>query len=367
MRILDRYIVKKAFLSYLFIIVSFVGLYLIAELFTNLSDFIRAKATLGLVAEYYLNLLPFMYVNTTAFALSIAVAFTLGELNRSNEIVCMRASGVSIFRIAWPLLILSLVLSFTTFVVQEKILTRSQKKAEDIKMNYIEYSPDKRGVEENIIFYSTDKLIIADKFIPKENKLENVKILKEDRNGNIKEQIIAKNIVYQQNKWIASNVINYKLDRSGSIVDIPILSKEKKLELDEKPHTIAFKSMSGQDSFAMQLPLKVLKQKIKNIKSMQTSSKVLNKAIVDYHEKVSRPFAHFFLTLGVIPFAIEIRKRKAATMSLVWGVLFGILYFALFSVSIPLGREAHIIPQLSAWVAPLFFLAIGGSGLILMK
>jgi len=368
MRILDRYTLKKVALSYLFTLFSFIGLYLIAELFTNLDDFIRAKASITIVAQYYLYLLPFIFLNTSTFALSIGIAYSLGELNKSNELIYMRTSGVSVWRTAAPIIIFSILLSLVAFFIQEKIIIYSQKKAEDIKINYIEYNNKEIKEQSNIIFYSDEKLFIADKFIPQENRLENVKILEEDSSGNIIKRIVCQSITYKNNIWTARNAIYYDVDKAGKIINKPTIYKEKQITLNEKPKSIVFKSLSGKQSFSMYIPMSMLKKKIENIKRMgMTSSKLLNKAIVDYHEKITSPLSHFFITIGLLPFALEIRKRKAALLSLVLGVIFGIIYFAMFSISIPLGRTALIIPQLSAWITPLFFLTTGISGMFFVK
>lgn len=370
MRILDRYVTKKVGLSYLLILAVFVGLYLISDLFTNLGDFLNAKIPINIVIEYYINLLPFIFLNTSAFALSIAIAFTLGGLNKTNELICMRASGVSIVRISAPILILSLLLSFCAFFLQEKVLIHSQKKSEDIKIDYIKNPGKQTKVEKNIVFYNNNKLFIAAKFLPKYNTLENVIILKEKPDGTIKEQMIATNLIYNNNNWTAYNVMEYELNEDGKIIDQPVFWQEHKIDLDEKPRTILIKSSSRKSFLGNFVPLELnmLRKKIESIKKMEmSSSTLLRRAIVQYHSKIATPLAHLFLAMGILPFTLEIKKRKANLLSIVWGILFGVLYFTIFSISLPLGKAGIIIPQISCWLAPLFFCVMGISGIVLLR
>ena len=375
MRILDKYIIKKIGSSYLLILAGFIGLYLVAELFTNLDEFIRAKTPPLLVVRYYLYLLPFIFLNSSTFAFAIGVAYTLGELNKNNEIICMRASGLSNARIVGTIIFTSLLLSLGALFLQEKVVIYSQQKAEDIKINFIKHPDQKKKELKNIIFLSDNRLFIASRFSPQENRLQGVKILKEDSQGNIYEQLVCDNLIFDGKQWKASNVAKYTLDKEGKISDKPVTWKKKEIKLDERPRSIILKSTLQRGSlgfhkgsFGIYLPFKMLKKRINTLRKMgSSSSKLLREATVAFHEKLSMPFTHFFLIIGLIPFVLEIKKRRGTILSLVWGVLFGVLYFAIFSISVPLGKEGVIIPELSAWITPLAFLAMGISGMAFIR
>ena len=104
MRILDRYLIKRIAMSYFFILAIFVGLYLIIDIFSTLSDILKAKTPILVLFEYYLNTIPFILLKVSPIAILISTLFTFGELNKNNEILSIRASGTSILRISLPLI-----------------------------------------------------------------------------------------------------------------------------------------------------------------------------------------------------------------------------------------------------------------------
>ena len=109
MRVLDKYIVKHVARGYLFILLTFIGLYFIIDLFSNLSDILKTKPSLDILVQYYLHSLPLIILRVSPPSLLISTLYTFGELNRNNEIISFRASGLSILKIASPVIFFSLI------------------------------------------------------------------------------------------------------------------------------------------------------------------------------------------------------------------------------------------------------------------
>ena len=89
--------------------------------------------------------------------------------------------------------------------------------------------------------------------------------------------------------------------------------------------------------------------------------------IIRYNQKIADPLSHFFLIIGILPFALEIKKRKVGLTSLGVGFIFGFIYYFISSFSIALGKSGILLAYLSPWMAPLFFLTIGITGLLLIR
>jgi lipopolysaccharide export system permease protein len=336
----------------------FVGLYFIADIFSNLSDILKAKPPFSIVIAYYLYMLPLIFLRVSPFALLISVLYTIGELNRNNEIITLRSAGLSVFRISLPAIFLALTLSFFALFIQERVLMNSQKKVDDIKVTFIKKDADLASEETNIAFHSKDMIIFAERLLPKSKTLDGVIIFKEDSEGNIVKKTICKNIVYTNGKWQAQNIIDYNLDAYGNIVDTPQHWKEKYIDIEEKPEELVFKK----SIFAQFSSLKDLKKEIDRLKKVKGHLQK-DKLIIDYHQKLADPLSHFFLVMGVLPIALEIKKRKVALSSLGVGLIFGFIYFYVASLSIAFGKSGFILPILSAWIAPLFFLTVGLTGI----
>lgn len=362
MRILDKYIVKRIALGYLFILLVFIGLYFVIDSFSNLSDILKNKPPLPVIGQYYLYSMPLIILRVSPLALLIGTLYTFGELNRNNEIITIRASGLSIFKIAVPVILFSLLVSSAIFFLQEKTLIKSQRTTENIKIKFIKDDDSNSNVENNLAFTSGNMIVFAAKFIPQEKKLENVIIFEKNEEGKIAKQIMCRNIIYEYKFWIGRGIVEYSFDRRGKITNKPMTRGTKKISLVEKPKELILKK-----SILLQFSsLKNLRKEIDNLKEIGAGGRLSN-LIIDYYQKIAEPFSHFFLVIGILPLALEIKKRKVALSALGVGFIFGFIYYSLSSFSIALGKSGLILPIFAAWLAPVFFLTIGITGLLLIR
>ena len=127
MKVLDRYILKNFLISYLILAFVLIGLYVLADLTINGQDFTKqqdAKAgdVVGEIANYYGHQV-FAYYRELAGIITLASAIvTLISMNRRNEMTALLASGVSLYRVIWPVLVLGLVFTGLSMADQELVL-----------------------------------------------------------------------------------------------------------------------------------------------------------------------------------------------------------------------------------------------------
>lgn len=362
MSILNKYLLKNIISGYLFILLIFIGLYFIVDLFSNLSDILKTKPPVSVLVIYYVSMTPLIFLRVSPFSLLVSVLYTFGELNRGNEIISMRSCGISVFKISLPVLFLSLFVSIFSLYIQENTLAISQKKVEDIKIKYIEKQTNLGVEEKNLAFSSENMIFFAQRFRPMEGSLQGVTIFQENSEGNIIKKTISQDIHFEHGKWIADDLLEYLLDENGNIVNRPSLQQKQEIPLTETPKELALKK----SLFSQFASFKTLKKEIDRLKKI-SADKILLGITIDYHRKISEPLSHFFIIICVLPFALEIKKRKAVLSSLGTGFIFGLIYYTFVSLSMALGKAGTILPVFGAWLAPLFFLTVGITGLLLVK
>jgi lipopolysaccharide export system permease protein len=127
MKILDRYIAKNFLIGYCIAFCVLIGLRLIIDLFVNLDEFTEHP---GLdTAAVIRNVLTFYCLNSTLYFRDfagmitvVAAAFSFGKMVRSNELVAVMASGVSLKRVIGPIVFLALLLTGVLVIDQELII-----------------------------------------------------------------------------------------------------------------------------------------------------------------------------------------------------------------------------------------------------
>jgi len=127
MKILDRYVAKNFLIGYCIAFCVLVGLRIIIDLFVNLDEFTQ-HTDLG-TAVVIKNIFTFYLLNNTLYFRDfagmitvVAAAFSFGKMVRHNELVAVMASGVSLKRIIFPIVLLALLLTGVLVIDQEFII-----------------------------------------------------------------------------------------------------------------------------------------------------------------------------------------------------------------------------------------------------
>lgn len=132
-RILDRYVARR-YMSVA--VLSFVGLltlYYIGTLIDKSERLFKGEATMAMLAEYFYLSTPQFIAYVAPMATLVAVLATIGGLMRSGELVVMRACGVSLYRMAVPLVALSLIWCGALFLLDDRVLAHANRQAEALE------------------------------------------------------------------------------------------------------------------------------------------------------------------------------------------------------------------------------------------
>ncbi len=127
MRILDRYVAKNFLVGYAIALAVLLGLRIIIDLFVKIDEFTE-HVDLG-TAAVLKNILTFYGLNCTLYFRDfagmitvVAASFSFGKMVRSNELVAVMASGVSLKRVIGPIVFLAVLLTGVLVIDQELII-----------------------------------------------------------------------------------------------------------------------------------------------------------------------------------------------------------------------------------------------------
>ena len=138
--IVDEYVLREFLLTFAMVMVTFVMLMLVFTFFELLGDIIRNRTPLVTVGEYLVNLTPSMIYLITPLSVLIGVLVVFGVMNRNSEITAMKATGISLYRITVPVLVIAAMLSAALFAFDELYLPQANRKQEALR-NVIKGKP----------------------------------------------------------------------------------------------------------------------------------------------------------------------------------------------------------------------------------
>ncbi len=99
---LSRYLLREFLQPLGFILASFVGLYIVAQLVDEMRGYVEHRPQLVFVVMYFVYRVPYYLVQVTPLAVLLASLLSLGGLARNNELIALKACGISYRRVAVP-------------------------------------------------------------------------------------------------------------------------------------------------------------------------------------------------------------------------------------------------------------------------
>lgn len=358
MKILDQYILRSYLASLLWCLSIFLGLYLILDLLGHLDEILRNHLSARLLLTYYGTMVPLVFVQVAPFGCLMATLYTMGNLNRHQEIMAMRASGLSPWAIARPLLVLGVLMSASVLGVNEWIAPQAALTTRTIKTNHLErpQDPNKpyevlKEIQHLTVYGQGQTLIYAETFDPVKKKLTGVVILQHGSDLRLIRKISAKEALWTGNRWryLEGTILHF--DSKGRSVGRPVPFPSKILDVGDRPEVLA-----KSESQAEYMNSRDLARYIQRLQS--AGGKTIRKLRVDLYAKTAAAIACLVLTLIGIPFAIQ-PVRGGTMLGLSLGLGVGLVYYGVNALMIALGKGNWLPPIIAAWGTHAGFSALG--------
>jgi LPS export ABC transporter permease LptG len=296
---------------------------------------------------YFIPKIVYLILPVTALT---SVLLTFGLLTKSNEIVAFKACGLSIYRLILPVIIIALIFSGLSFIIQEKILPYSNRKAEEIWDKINDVPPRSyRYLDRRWVFGKTNRIYNYTYFDPEDKIFSKVSIFELDiKSWSLKRRIFAQRGVIKGNLLILRDAWLREFNREQSLKFVE--SPNLKL-LTEETGDYFIKEWKVPD----QMNFFELK---KYIKELEDSGFETVKFKVDLNYKISFPLVSLIITILAFPFSFLMGKR-GALYGIGLSIALTLIYWSMIGVFKSLGYIEFLPPFLSAWVPNFIFLFLG--------
>ncbi|MFC2173088.1 LptF/LptG family permease [Acidobacteriota bacterium] len=125
---LDRYIASQYMRWFGRLLPSMLAIYILVTLFQLIYDFTKNDVDLDTILKLYKYWLPEMLSYALPLAAMVATLVTFSILTRTLEITAMRVSGISLYRIVMPVVLIGIGLTVVAYYLHNTILPQSQEK-----------------------------------------------------------------------------------------------------------------------------------------------------------------------------------------------------------------------------------------------
>jgi LPS export ABC transporter permease LptF/LPS export ABC transporter permease LptG len=132
-QVVDRYVLKSFLFWCALLLIGFVLMTHVYEFFDLLSDIVKNNIAMTRVLTYLFFRTPELIFELAPMSVLVAVLVTFGVLTKHNEITAMKASGVSLYRLAVPVLGAALMMSGALFAFAHYYVPDANRKQDAIR------------------------------------------------------------------------------------------------------------------------------------------------------------------------------------------------------------------------------------------
>src|SRR5438309_10863052 len=131
--LVDRYVLSGFVFHFAILLVALVSLIEVFTFFELLGDMIKNDIPMSTMINYLYHLAPSLVYQLTPIGTLVASLICFGILTKYNEVTAFKAGGVSIHRLAAPVLVLSLVISSALFAFDHYYIPEANRRQERLR------------------------------------------------------------------------------------------------------------------------------------------------------------------------------------------------------------------------------------------
>ncbi len=357
-KIVDRYLLREFLLYLLLGLVSFLGIYIIVDLFEKIDTFVDHKAAIIDIIKYYLANIPLITVQILPVAMLLGAVLSLGQLRKFNEITAMQSCGLSPLRIIRPILIAAAIITAGAFLLTEYVVPGAydqQQEIYDVKIKKKRAS-SQRGRNNIRYMGRAGRVYIAKEYRVSPPALNSVLIQNFNSAENSKEitqRLDAHHALWSNSFWRLSNGYLRVFDNGIETTSIAFRYYADS-RFSEQPDEFARPHKDPLD-MNLDMPRSDLRNYIQRISE---SGARVARYQVNYHLHIAFPLANFVMVLLGSCLSLRIIR---GTMAFGFGISIslGFAYYGLLRIGQALGHNETIPPFPAAWLGNIVFLALG--------
>jgi LPS export ABC transporter permease LptG/LPS export ABC transporter permease LptF len=358
-RILDQYVVREFLNTFLLVLLGFVLLMLVFTFFDLVGDILRNHILLAIVGAYLVNLTPDMLYQIAPLAVLIATLVTFGVLNRNSEIIAMKATGISLYRLVIPIVSIAAILSVGLFLFDQYYLPQANRRQEALR-NIIKGRPPQTVVnpEHNWIFGQPHpgepgRIFYYEFFDPDHQEFANLSVFEFDPSTfSLTRRIFAARVVRDTSSGSWRFEDGWVRDMNGAeTVAYREFSQTTFSEIHEDPGYFTKENLQSQEMNFGQLS-----NYIRDLRQGGFDTMRLRVAL--WH-KLAYPLIAVVMAVLAIPFALSMGRSGSLTAIAV-AIAVALAYWVADGLFRAMGDVNYLPAALAAWSSDILFALVGG-------
>lgn len=343
---LDRYVGREFTRFFVLILLALVNVYVLGLLIDVIADAFENNIQGKVVFQYLAFAQPQIFFHMLPLSTLMATLVCFAILTKTSELTAAKAGGISLYRLAVPVVLMGVIVSAGCFALQEYLLPFANRRAAELR-DEIKKSPVQTYNVMNRKWMMGEKPILYNYayYDPISKKFSGLAVYKYETDPfDITERLYAQEATWEADigAWVFSKGWKRNFDQGRQIERFQTLDV-----YDMEPPSYFVKEQKRSD----QMTYLELSKYVEDLKQAGYDVVPLE---VARQAKFSFPLAAMVTVLIGVPFSFAPGK-KGAIYGLGIAIALGLAYYVTTRIFAFMGETAMLPPMLAAWAPNVLF------------
>lgn len=358
MKLIDRFVSRELLVNVLFAIAVLSLVLVVGNIFRKLLPLlVNHDVPMEYLIAFIAYVLPFSLIFTIPWGLLTAIILVFGRLSADNELIALRANGVSVTRICIPLGAIAVICTVICLWLNVKAAPAAQEKLRSTIFDLATGNPMALFGSDQVIDQFPGRRIYVGK--KEGNKLENITVFEMD------DRALPVKVTYAHTGMLEADLANKQL--------LMHLYGARYQERDSKDPLDLHKIHDGINMVEGTLPISLeelyekekkrpyrsalsIEQLLEQLKSENTRERSASRT--ELNKRFSFPFACVAFAIIGVPLGVTAHRRETS-IGFAMALIVATTYFLFVIIGDTLRGNPHAHPELLVWFPNVLFIVLG--------
>lgn len=358
MKLLDRFVSRELIVNVLFAIAVLSLVLVVGNIFRKLLPLlVNHDVPVEYLLSFIAYVLPFSLIFTIPWGLLTAILLVFGRLSADNELIALRANGVSVTRVCLPLAAVALVSTAICLWLNVQVAPAAQEKLRSTIFDLATRNPMALfGSDQVIDQFPGRKIYVGKK---EGNQLENITVFEMDDEAMPIRVTHARSGMLEAdlpNKRILMHLYNARYQQRDAADPGNLRKIRDGINMAEGTLPISLEELYDREKKRPSRSALSIQQLLDQLKTGDRRERSASRT--EINKRFSFPFACLAFALIGVPLGVTAHRRETS-IGFAMSLIVGVFYFLFIIIADTLRGNPKVHPELLVWFPNLLFLVLG--------
>src|SRR5229473_679152 len=358
MKLIDRFVSRELLVNVLFAIVVLSLVLVVGNIFRKLLPLlVNHDVPMEYLLTFIAYVLPFSLIFTIPWGLLTAILLVFGRLSADNELIALRANGVSVPRVAVSLAVIALTSTALCLWLTVQVSPAAQKKLRSTIFDLATRDPMALfGSDQVIDQFPGRKIYVGKK---EGNKLENITVFELNQNSLPVKVTFARTGMLEAdlaNKQILMHLYQARYQERDPNDPSNLRKIRDGINMVEGTLPISLEELYEKEKKRPYRSALSIEQLLEQLKSEDKRERSASRT--ELNKRFSFPFSCVAFALVGVPLGVTAHRRET-TIGFLLSLVIAISYFLFVIIADTLRNNPKVHPELLVWFPNVLFIVLG--------